>query len=56
MRYDGGLTRAATSSSIVDERRVGRKVVKVKGKVKVKVLNPGERKRIRAFLRLRPPI
>jgi hypothetical protein len=31
-------------------------VVKMKGKVKVKVLNPGERKRFRALLRLTPPI
>ena len=30
MRYDEELTRAATSSSIVDERRARRKVVKVR--------------------------
>jgi hypothetical protein len=36
MRYDEKLTRAATSSSMLDERWVGRKVVKVgvKGKIK----------------------
>jgi hypothetical protein len=51
MRYDGKLTRAATSSSILDERWVGRKVVKVgvKGKIKSAEFGREEKKTERAF-------
>ena len=53
MRYDGKLTRAATSSSILVERWVERKVVKVEVEGKIKSAESGREEKVRGFFKAR---